>query len=423
MARIGVFGLIMSPQTGGGYRFLDALMANARHSRHEFLYMSHAPRDSDAPLPDTVTWIGRPRRRVVALQALLAVPRTESLLSRPRLARSLVGSVAGVDRRLFAHADLWLWPHTCMPIPQLGPPIVAIAHDMIYRHVPGAFSRREIAMRRAAERSMPDCAALLCPSRHTREEVIGAYPVMAERTFTFAEAPSEVLDAARCEEELDVVARRFGDRPFLLNVGLDWPHKNHELLLRMAAELGARQPEGSPVIVLVGHRRGTRLQRAIAAANLADRVVDVGRVSRPMLTAFYRRAAALLFPSKHEGFGLPLVEAMHYGLPILASDRSCIPEIVDGSGELLPADDHLAWANAVEALLGASSYRADLIARSRRGRERYTWPRTWSRLDEVFDRVLKVEAGSGPSADRESSPLSPSGAARANATLLSAGFA
>src|SRR5215203_1657813 len=101
MARIGVFGLIMSPQTGGGYRFLDALMANARYSRHEFLYMSHAPRNSEAALPESVTWVGRPRMRVVALQGLLAVPGSGSWLSRPHLARSLVGSVAGVDRRLF----------------------------------------------------------------------------------------------------------------------------------------------------------------------------------------------------------------------------------------------------------------------------------------------------------------------------------
>jgi glycosyltransferase involved in cell wall biosynthesis len=390
MARIGVFGLIMSPQTGGGYRFLDALMANARHSRHEFLYMSHAPRDSEAALPESVTWVGRPRRRVVALQALLAVPGSASWLSRPRLARSVVGSVAGVDRRLFAKVDLWLWPHTVMPIPQLGPPIVAIAHDMIYRHVPGAFSRREIVMRRAAERSVPGCAALLCPSRHTRMEVIGAYPAMAERTFTFAEAPTEVLDGAGCEEELDAVGRRFGDRSFLLNVGLDWPHKNHELLLRVAAELRARDPQSAPVIVLAGHRRSTRLQRSIASAGLADRVVDVGTVSSAMLAALYRRAAALVFPSKQEGFGLPLVEAMHYGLPILASDRTCIPEIVDGCGELLPADDHLAWANAIDKLIGDGSFREDLAARSRRGRDRYTWPRTWARLDEVFDRILAI---------------------------------
>jgi glycosyltransferase involved in cell wall biosynthesis len=207
-----------------------------------------------------------------------------------------------------------------------------------------------------------------------------------------------VLDAAGYEEDLDAVARRFGDRPFLLNVGLDWPHKNHELLLRVAAELGARGPDDSPVIVLVGHRRSTRLQRSIAAAGLADRVVDVGPVSRAMLAAFYRRAAALVFPSKHEGFGLPLVEAMHYGLPILASDRSCIPEIVDGAGELLPADDDVAWANAIERLLAESAYREDLASRSRRAASRFTWQATWSRLDDIFDLVLRGPRPSSTSA-------------------------
>ena len=363
-------------------------MANAGHSAHEFWYLGHTHGRLPAEFPRNVECLRRGEPTRIGTQALLNLPWSRSLLGRSALARPLLGATVGLRGARFEDVDAWLWPHACTPVPRLGRPTITIVHDLINHHLPSAYSRRQLAIRRVAEASLNRCAALVSPSEATRDDLVARYPDLADRSYTFPEAPSEVLDPARHPEELAELKARFPG-PFLLAVGVDWGNKNYELLLRVASELIDRRGEaGAPAFVLAGPRRTSRLAGMIRDAGLDGRVVELGSVSGPMLAALYSRALALTFPSTHEGFGMPLVEAMHYGLPILASDRSCMPEIVGDSGELLPADDPRPWADAIEPLLADRDHRDRMAARARAGASRYTWERTWRRLDEVFDHVL-----------------------------------
>jgi glycosyltransferase involved in cell wall biosynthesis len=387
MAYVGIFALNMTPRTGGAFHFVDSLMTTAAHSDHHYLYLSHSPRPADRALPANVDWTGRSRSSVRATQALLNLPKVDALLRNPLASRCLVGGVTGISPRLFRCPDLWLWPHTCAPIARFGPPVVPIVHDMIHRRLPEMFGPRALAMRKAAEGSLVDCAGVLCPSHTTEADLLADYPELRGLTSVFSEAPSELADASDCTVELSVLDREFGPGPFLLSVGLDWPNKNHELLLAVANKLISRRGSAAPRIIFVGGRRSDRLQRAIKRSGLAGVALDIGPVSREMLCAFYYRSLALLFPSKYEGFGIPLVEAMHCGLPIVASDRGSIPEVVNGAGELLSADDPAQWVTVIERLLDEPAYRIALGNRARSRAANYTWKRTWSELDAVFDRL------------------------------------
>jgi glycosyltransferase involved in cell wall biosynthesis len=109
------------------------------------------------------------------------------------------------------------------------------------------------------------------------------------------------------------------------------------------------------------------VKSAIEGLGLSNKVRRLGRVPAEQLDALFRDAVALVYPSTYEGFGLPLAEAMATGCPVIASDRTALPEVVGDAGILLDPDDVDGWANAMLRLLGDQSRRAELIAS---GRER-----------------------------------------------------
>jgi alpha-1,3-rhamnosyl/mannosyltransferase len=98
---------------------------------------------------------------------------------------------------------------------------------------------------------------------------------------------------------------------------------------------------------------------------LRERVHRLGRISRPDLDRLLRAAVALTFPSRHEGYGLPIVEAMALGCPVIASDAAAIPEIVGDAGLLVDPDDVDGWAGAMSSVLGNDELRSMLVAKGR----------------------------------------------------------
>jgi glycosyltransferase involved in cell wall biosynthesis len=156
-------------------------------------------------------------------------------------------------------------------------------------------------------------------------------------------------------------------------------------------------------MVFVGRRRGSAVAEAVAAAGAGDVVSELGGVSRAMLGALYRRATALVYPSLHEGFGIPLVEAMRYGVPIVASDRPCIPEVCGGAAALLPPNSPEVWAAEMNRVMTDAAHREFLAGLSRRRAGAFSWAKTWQGVDDALDAAL---AGA-PAATPEPAPVAP----------------
>jgi len=163
--------------------------------------------------------------------------------------------------------------------------------------------------------------------------------------------------------------------PFILYPAADWPHKNHETLLRAFAELcRTNRPERLVLCGLLG-RRQPQLGALCDALGVAGRVDFLGSVPRARLIELYRSAAVLAFPSRFEGFGLPLVEAMQFGCPIVASEADAVAETAGDAA--LYADDHpQSWARQLARALTDRDLRADLAARGRRRATLFDWTRT-----------------------------------------------
>ncbi len=176
--------------------------------------------------------------------------------------------------------------------------------------------------------------------------------------------------------------------PELLFVGRAGdPNKGLEHLLAALALL----PREIRLCVLDRFPEGTAMARQISAHGLASRIRFAGKVSRDELEAAYQRAALVVVPSLFEGFGLPAVEALAAGTPVVASRAGALPEILDvaGAGRLVPPGDPPALAKGISESLARwrSEQRAALAARTRI-ETGFSWPRVVARTEQVYRQVL-----------------------------------
>ncbi len=380
---VAVMAGAISPRTGGAHRLIEQALAHATSSRHRFVCFRSregAPASLAANV-ESVT-ISPHRRRL--LQLLLNGPYLlEPVAASATIGERVVGRLMGATDELVA-PDLALWPHAFFPVPAGRAPVAAIVHDLIHHRLPELFSRRQLQLRRSAERSLERCALLLCPSQSTAADLAEAHPSLAKRIAVFPEGPGIVPQGPPSGPALAEVRERVGAGRFFLSVGFDWPHKNFEVLL----EAVRRLDPGSVKLVLAGGRRRGLLDAAIAHHRVESSVVDLGPVSDSVLDVLYRSATALLFPSLYEGFGIPLVEAMHYGLAIVASDRASVPEIVGDCGWIVSARAPGEWADAIEAVGGDDALRGELASRAAARAREYTWDRCWKALDRGFEEAV-----------------------------------
>ena len=130
------------------------------------------------------------------------------------------------------------------------------------------------------------------------------------------------------------------------------------------------------------------LQARAAAAGASDALAALGIVSDARLDALYREAAALVYPSLYEGFGLPVLEAMARGTPVIATRASSVPEVLGDAGVLLEPDDATGWVASLDAIIGQPERRAALAEAGRTRAAGFTWERTARETYEVYLRAV-----------------------------------
>jgi len=243
-------------------------------------------------------------------------------------------------------------------------------------------------------------AWVTCDTASIRDELIGHGLVSPQRVSiappgvgeSFSAVPDEVADLA--------AARLVAPAPGaieILHVGSTIPRKRIDTLLAVCAALLPAVPELH--LIRVGGAFTPEQQRILEANGLAHRVSVLEFVNERTLAAVYRRAALVLLPSAREGFGLPVLEALACGTPMIASDLPVLREVGGGSVEYAPVGDIEAWVRRVRALLDERRHRqAQWHARRQAGRERargFTWSQFASRIVDVYQ-----ELGAAPTKTR-----------------------
>lgn len=245
-----------------------------------------------------------------------------------------------------------------------GRPRLVTLHDLQYRRYPEYFSRLRLRyLQQIVPRSVDGAAMVLVPSEYVRSRVIEEFSVAADcvRVVPHGCDPPTGLVA----DPEDLRSRYgLGQGRVLVYPAITHPHKNHALLLTAMARYWS---DPDLRLVLIGGKGSAEdeVVQKIAELNLSDRVVRPGRVSAADRDGLIAMADALVFPSRYEGFGAPLVEAMALGTPVVACGLTAISEVVGDAGRLLP-DDPEAWADLPAWLESEPQQRAELVAAGRR---------------------------------------------------------
>ena len=268
-----------------------------------------------------------------------------------------------------------------------GQALVVTVHDLAFEHYPEAFPpiwRRlyRAGLRRAALRA----DAIITPSHATADDLRERTGVDPSRVHVTPLAGFTPADDGAPDVGLELTEHGIVP-PYLLFVGTIEPRKNIVRLVRAYRRLAA---EGLPhSLVLVGPAGwgAGELERELAAEG-PGRIVRTGGLSRPLLDAAYRATDAFVYPSLYEGFGLPVLEALQRGAPVVASSSSSIPEIAGDAAVLVEPTDEDALTAAMRSVLTDRSLRDDLARRGPSQVAGLSWAATARATLKVYRTVV-----------------------------------
>ena len=289
-----------------------------------------------------------------------------------------------------AGAELLHAPHYTLPLAWGGPSVVTI-HDLIHIRFP-RFHRPGVALyaRVMAGLAAKRARIVIADSEATKRDIVELLGTPEEKVRVVSLGVSSRIQRRPAEEVARFCEERGLSEGYLLYVGARKRHKNLGLLLRAWAAMPAA---GRPPLVLSGPAWAAPDALASLAHTLdvAGSIGFAGDLSdERQLSCLYSGASLLVQPSLAEGFGLPPLEAMACGVPVLSSDAGSLPEVLGDAAELLPPRDPDAWAAAVLRLLSDAAKRAALAERGSRRAAGFTWERTAAMTRAIYEQAVQA---------------------------------
>lgn len=252
-------------------------------------------------------------------------------------------------------------------------PTVVTIHDTHIRHYPENFIRpKRLWLRVNVPYSARHCELVSVPSQWVKNDLVSAYRINPDRVAVIPFG-SEGLFGKEPAPSAVVRDRYRLERPYFFFPGRTYPHKNHRFLIDAFA------PNASEFdLVFTGPAwfRDREIFAAIRHSGLEGKVRHLGQVPRADLAGIYEGAIALAYPSRFEGFGAPVLEAMSSGCPVISSNVAALPEVVAGAGILLDPLDRNAWTQTMRMVATDKSLRQDLIRRGRARAAEFSWARS-----------------------------------------------
>lgn len=266
-------------------------------------------------------------------------------------------------------------------------PMVAVVHDVSFKRHPEWFSLRDrVVLTLGVGVTVRRASAVVTLSEFSKQEIAETCGVPSERIHVtpLAAAPEFSLEGS----DDAAVHARFGlRRPYLLAVGNLQPRKNLLRLIEAFSLLQARTDFRHDLVLAGAGRWGAAIESAIERLALSGRVRPIGYVDSTDLPALYRGADLFVYPSLYEGFGLPVIEAMACGTPVLGSRGSSIPEVAGNAARLVNTESVSELADGIAQLCSQPELRAQLREQGLVRSRMFTWQQTASRTLEIFHTV------------------------------------
>lgn len=275
-----------------------------------------------------------------------------------------------------------------------GAPTLVTCHDLLA--VRGALgedtdcpaSRFGRLFQRLILRGLRRADFVVCDSAATRDDLLQlADASMASRSEVVLLAqnhPYRRLSEVELAPQIEQITELDPAVPFLLSVGLNLRRKNRHGILRIFSRVRDQWPGQ---VVFAGEPLDPKTLELAESLGVADRLVQVRKPSNAVLEALYSKAFALLYPSKCEGFGWPIIEAQACGCPVVCSDRTSVPEVAGEGALVCPLEDEAAFAQAILCLQNPN-LRNTLVARGYKNIERFRLETMLDRYRDCYARLL-----------------------------------
>ncbi|MCA9903211.1 MAG: glycosyltransferase family 4 protein [Anaerolineae bacterium] len=378
MARIAIDYTAAHEQGGGIGRYVRELVTAlaCEATPHRYPLFVAGARRSELPAPPAPAFTWHPTR---------ITPRWFARLwHRARLPLPVETFTGPVD---LYHATDFTLPPT-LP----GTKTLLTVHDLSFVRVPDSASPPlkaylDVVVPRSAQRA----DHILADSQATRNDLIELYGIVPDKiTVLLSGVDAHFRPVTDAAARAAVRAKYdLGERPYIFTIGTVQPRKNYARLMLALARL---RESGQDVTLVIAGGKGwleDPIYAALDELKLRDHVRFLGFAADADLPALYSEARALAFPSLYEGFGLPILEAMACGTPVVTANVSSMPEAAGDAALLIDPYDVDALTDALDRLLHDESLRADLIARGQAQAARFTWARAARELIAVYDWLLK----------------------------------
>lgn len=272
--------------------------------------------------------------------------------------------------------DLMHFPHFNVPMLYRRPFVVTV-HDLILREHPTtrattlgpvAYRLKYLAYRAVIRRALAAARTIITVSRFTKNEIEHKYPFCRNKKVA-------VTYEACADRFRNSGVRTPAGAPYALYVGNAYPHKNLERLIEAFAAFRKKNPDYALVLVGAKDYFYERLEAEARKKNMAEGVTFFGQASDDELDKLYAGAAFYVFPSMHEGFGLPPLEAMCKDVPVASSSAGSMPEILKDAACYFDPRDTNAIASALEKIAGDAMLRRSLVAKGKERAAAFSWRR------------------------------------------------
>lgn len=297
-------------------------------------------------------------------------------------------------------AELRRNPVDVLHVQYTAPPFVPCAlvstiHDLSFEHLPETFKKRSwMQLRLTVRHTAKKADHIVTLSEFSRADIADTYKIPTDRiTVTPPAAPPNFAPAP--EAEIRRVCRTYAiDGDYILAVGSIQPRKNLVRLMAAYSDLRRRRPKAKlPKLVLVGKQAWlyNETVRTISELELGKSVILTGYVPETDLPALYSGALCFVYPSFFEGFGLPPLEAMKCGAPVIVGNRTSLPEVVDDAALLVDPFDIAAIAGAIEKVIDDESLRTTLKKRGLKRAASFDWHDTARKTLAVYKKAARQQ--------------------------------
>ena len=316
-----------------------------------------------------------------------------------RILSAIRGSTAPLDARMAAaQCDVWLIPFPGTRTPILAPHVLVI-FDMVFRHVPEVYSdsERDHFHRLFSARGR-EATLIYCGSNFVKEhDLIPCFPSKADRIRVFRLAPPLDIRPDAKTPDLNALGRKYGTRNrFLFYPAALRAHKNHAMLVRALNLLRQMPGHADLTLVFTGEgRHSPELIRLIQSEGLTEYVHFLGIIERADIQAFYRHALLVPLPSLHEGYGLPLLEALQNQCPVVCADIPAFRELLEEQNDAVlffnPHDAH-AMAQAISSTIARREELQDRQREAYQHIARRDWHTVAQDFLQIFEEAYHLAA-------------------------------